>query len=501
MTIKWIYLLIASCICHPEFVSGSSNLSSFYCIPSCDLFIKFGIHHLTKGLIMAAPKFLNLSPGRILVLSFLFVISAGAFLLSLPISRVVSIPLLDLLFTSASATCVTGLKIVPMSYFSFFGQCIILALIQIGGLGLMTLSIFLVSLVLNLSLMTKLVAGRLLDFEFSGKIKTFLKLIIGFTFGAEVIGASLLYLSFKNIFPESKAIFYSIFHSVSAFCNSGVTLFEPGVSKIATNTAPLLTMSALIFLGGIGFVVWYEIGKNTINSIKNWWNDEHKKITTTLHTKIVLFSSMILITLGSILFFILERTNSLKGFSLWHQIINSFFLSIATRTAGFDTISVAKMGLPILLIMIILMFIGGSPSSTAGGAKVTTFTLFLATIVAIVKNKESVELFGRSIPSDQIFKTTVIVALSLGWVGLTTFVLLLTEPKFTFIQILFESVATFSTAGFSTGITPYLSDISKGILIISMLLGRLGALTLVLALRKKEEKQLYKFPEERVLLG
>ena len=450
---------------------------------------------------MAGPKFLNLSPGRILLLSFLFVITAGAFLLSLPISRLVDIPLIDILFTSTSATCVTGLKIVPMSYFTFFGQTVILCLIQIGGLGLMTLSLFLVSLILNLSLITKLVAGRILDFEFSGKIKTFLKLIIGFTFVAEAIGAGLLYLDFRNIYPTGKAIFYSIFHSVSSFCNAGATLFEPGISEIAQNSFPLFTMAVLIFLGGIGFVVWFEVGNNLITVIKNWWKEEPKKITTSLHTKVVLISTAILISSGTILFFLLERTNTLNGFSWWHQVANSFFLSVSTRTAGFDTINFSQLGLPILLIFIILMFIGASSSSTGGGVKVTTFTLFVATIIAIVRNKETVELYGRSIPAEQIFKTTVIIALSLGWVGLTTFILLIIEPQFSFIQILFESVSAFSTTGFSTGITPFLSKFGKSILMFSMLLGRVGALTLVLALRKKEEKQLYKFPEERVLLG
>ncbi|MBD3273158.1 hypothetical protein GF385_02290 [Candidatus Dependentiae bacterium] len=450
---------------------------------------------------MAGPKFLKLSPGRILVLSFLFVITAGAFLLSLPMSRVIDIPLIDILFTSTSATCVTGLKIVPMSYFSFFGQCVILCLIQIGGLGLMTLSLFLVSLVLNLSLITKLVAGRILDFEFSGKIKTFLKLIIGFTFITEAIGAAFLYLHFKDIFPTGKAIFYSVFHSISAFCNAGATLFEPGLTELSHNGFPLFTMSILIFLGGIGFVVWYEIGKNVIISIKNWWKEEPKKITTSLHTKIVLITSTMLVVFGSIIFFVLERTNTLKNFSIWNQISNSIFLSISARTAGFESLNFSQLTLPILLLFIVLMFIGASSSSTGGGVKVTTFTLFIASIAAFVKNKETVELYGRSIPAEQIFKTTVIIALSLGWVGITTFILLITEPQFSFIQILFESVSAFSTAGYSTGITPFISNWGKFVLMFSMLLGRVGALTLVLALRKKEEKQLYKYPEERVLLG
>lgn len=450
---------------------------------------------------MAALNFLKISPGRLLLLSFMLVIVIGAFLLSLPIARVVDMPLIDIIFTAASSTCVTGLKTVPMSYFSFFGQCVILTLIQIGGLGLMTLSLFLISLVLNLSLITKLIAGQILDFEFSGKIITFLKLIIGFTFFAESVGAVILYFPFRNIFSTDKAFFYAVFHSVSSFCNAGTTLFEPGISKLVLDSFPLFTMATLVFLGGIGFIVWYEISNNLIKSIKSWWTAEPKKITTSLHTKIVLTTSAILVFIGTFMFFILEKTNTLKGFTLWHQIVNSFFISVTSRTAGFDTINIGYLALPTLLILIVLMFIGASPSSTAGGIKVTTFTLFIATIIATIKGKDSVEIYGRTIPAEQIFKATVIVALSLSWVIITSFILLITDSDFTFIQIVFEAVSAFSTTGFSTGITPYLSIIGKSILISSMLLGRLGALTLVLALRKKEEKQLYKFPEERVMLG
>lgn len=450
---------------------------------------------------MAALKILKISPGRILLLSFLFIITAGAFLLSLPISRVVDIPLIDIFFTATSSTCVTGLKMVPMSYFSFFGQCVILALVQIGGLGLMTLSLFLVSLVLNLSLVTKFVAGKILDFEFSGKIKTFLKLIIGFTFMVEAIGAFVLYIPFSKILPETDALFYAIFHSVSAFCNAGLSLFEPGIIYLNKSSFPLFIMAILVFLGGLGFIVWYEFGKNIVIFIKNWWNEDPKKITISLHTRIVLVSSAILIFLGTVMFFILERTNCLRGLGIWDQIFNSFFISVVSRTAGFEIVEMSKLGMPILLILLILMFIGASPSSTGGGVKVTTFAIFITTVIATIKNKDTVEIFGRSIAAEQIFKTTVIIALSLGWIAITTFILLLTDPEFGFMDVLFESVAAFSTTGFSTGITPYISIPGKIVLVLSMIMGRAGALTLVLALRKKQVHALYKYPEERVLLG
>lgn len=450
---------------------------------------------------MSALRILDISPARILIFSFLFVILAGTFLLYLPISRVVDMHLIDLFFTATTSTCVTGLFTVPMSYFSFFGQCVILVLIQIGGLGLMTLSIFLVSLVLNLSLTTKFLAGQILDFAFSGKLKTFLKTIIGFTIFTEGVGALILYKSFIKILPRDKAIFYSIFHSVSAFCNSGASLFEPGISNLAKDSLSLLTMAVLIFLGGIGFIVWYEAVSNLVNYIKNWWNEEPKKLTMSLHTKIVLITSSTLIFLGALLFFVLERTNTLSGLSTWHQIVNSIFISVTARTAGFENVDMSSLGLPILLILIILMFIGASSSSTGGGVKVTTFTVFVATIAATIRNKNNVEIFGRTISPEQIFKTTAIIALSLSFVLATTFILLITDPEFSFMQILFETVSAFATVGLSTGITPYFSIFGKIVLMLAMFLGRVGALTLVLALRKNQEPQLYKYPEERVLLG
>lgn len=450
---------------------------------------------------MAGPKLSEISPGRILLASFLFVISLGTFFLSLPISRVVQIPFIDILFTSVSSTCVTGLQVVPMTYFSFFGKCVILTLIQIGGLGLMTLSFFLISLILNLRLITKLIAGQILEFESSDKIKTFLAIIIGTTFFAELIGAITLYIPFSKLFGFKKAVFYSIFHSISAFCNSGITLFENSITPQRLEPITLMTISTLILLGGIGFIVWYELANKFKKFLQSRKNKEYKKNTLSLHTKMVLTANAGLLIAGSVLFLILENENTLKNLGWIDKFINSIFMSVVTRTAGFSSINIAQLTLPTLLIIIVLMFIGASPSSTGGGIKVTTFTLFIASIATIVKGKSSIELYGRRIPDDQIYKTTVIVALGLIWIGLTTFILLITEKDFTFIQIVFESVSAFATAGLSTGITPFLTSTGKSIMMISMLVGRIGSLTLVLALRRKTEPQRYSYPEERVIIG
>lgn len=458
---------------------------------------------------MASKKFFNISPGRILLASFVFVIVAGTLLLCLPQARVVEIPFIDILFTATSATCVTGLHVLPMSYFTLFGQCVILALIQIGGLGLMTLSFFLISLIMNLKLITKLVAGQLLEFEFFTKIKTFLTLIIGMTFLSELLGTLILYFPMREFFEPKMAIFHAAFNSISAFCNSGTSLVSNNLISYSERPFILLPLAALIFMGGIGFIVWYEIGNHAYTTFRKKTKKEERenaeegvRTTLSLHTKIVLTTSIILIALGTISFFFLEQHNTIKGFSLINKISNAIFMSTTTRTAGFNSINMSQLSLPTLFIIIILMFIGASPNSTGSGIKTTTFTLFLATILCIVfKNKNDVELYGRKLPTDQIYRATIIVALGLSWVGIITFILLLTDKNFTFIQIVFEAVSSFSTSGLSTGITPHLSPLGKITVMISMLVGRIGSLTLVLALTSHKKTQLYSYPEERVIIG
>jgi len=451
---------------------------------------------------MANKKIANISPGRILLTSFLFVIGIGALLLRLPQARTVDIPFIDLLFTAVSATCVTGLHVIPMSYFTLFGQCVVLALIQIGGLGLMTLSFFLISLIMNLKLITKLVAGQLLEFELFSKIKTFLALIIGMTFISELIGTIILYIPFRQFFDTKDAIFNAAFHSISAFCNSGTCLLSSNLSPYAQKPIILIPLALLIFIGGLGFIVWYEIANHFLLKVKKTDENTLKKISLSLHTKVVLTTSILLIIIGAAFFFFLEQNNTIHNLGIIDKIVNAFFMSTTTRTAGFNTVNLAQASLPTLFIFIILMFIGASPNSTGSGIKTTTFTIFLATIVSIViKNKNSVEIYGRRIPIDQIYRTTIIIALGLSWIVFTTLILLLTDKNFSFMQILFESVSSFSTSGLSTGITPYLSKMGKFLIMISMLIGRIGSLTLILALTSQKTTQLYSYPEERVIIG
>ena len=449
---------------------------------------------------MPPTKITNFSPGRILLASFIFVISVGAFLLSLPQARLVNISILDIFFTSASATCVTGLIVVPISYFSFFGKCIILSLIQIGGLGLITLSFFFISLFLNLGMATKLMAGQILDFHFWGKIKGFLILIIGITFSIELIGTICLYFPFRETLPADKAIFYAVFHSISAFCNAGICLYDNNMINFINYPFTLMTLSVLVFAGGIGFIVWYEIA-SYIRTLIRPLNKEKKIYAFSLHTKLVLSVSTALIIFGTIFIWCIEKYNIFQKTNLITSITNSIFMSSTIRCAGFFTFKIGEASLATILIFLILMFIGASPNSAGSGIKTTTFILFIATVISIAKGRDVIEISGRTIPIDQIYKGITIIALASTWIIGTTFMLLLTDQKFSFIQILFETISAFSTTGLSTGITPYMSFYGKILLIITMIVGRIGSLTLILALQKHKTTHLYRYPEERILIG
>lgn len=441
---------------------------------------------------MKVPPLFHFTPGRVLLFSFLFAITLGTILLALPQSRLVSIPLVDLFFTATSATCVTGLLVTPLSYFTPFGHVVLLCLIQLGGLGLMTLSFFFLSLFLNLGMTTQAMAGEILEFRWWSKIKTFLFLIVSITLITELIGAACLYFPFRKTFPPMQAAFHALFHSVSAFCNAGITLFPHGKLPIATNPLSLGVLALLVFFGGIGFIVWFELASKF--SVK-------KRFHLSLHSKIVLSTSFLLIIGGAVLTWLLEHNHSIKQLNLANGLIISVFNSISIRCAGFQIFNLEQATLATLLLFMFLMYIGASPGSTGSGIKTTTFAIFCATIAAIVKNRKDVELFGRKIPQTQVYKAISIIGLSFAWIFVLTFILLITEPQFSFIQIFFESVSAISTTGLSTGITKYLSTIGKLLLSVTMIVGRIGSLTLVLALRKKQNKLPYKYPEESVAIG
>lgn len=441
------------------------------------------------------------APGRLLLVSFLFTILIGTALLSLPLARKTAIPLFDLFFTATSATCITGLFTVPISSFTFFGQCILLALIQIGGLGLMTLSFFIASLFLNLGMTSRIMAGQLLEFELWSKIKNFILTIVVITIISEAIGTVLLFFQFKKNFGTEDALFYAFFHSVSAFCNAGISTFDTNLIDYQKSIPMLVIISILMTIGGLGFIVWYELGSvirswfKRIRGVKSFYR-------LSLHSHIVLYASLSLTILGTVLFYLLEKHNVLQVLTPFQQWSNSLFMSLSARSVGFNTIPISHIKPATLFLWIPYMIIGASPGSTGSGIKTTTFIVFVATLISLMRGRRSVEMWNRTIPSNQVLKVMAIVTLAIAWIFICTFLLLITEKNIDFMSLLFETVSAFGTCGLSTGITPNLSMLGKIIIICSMIIGRIGTLTLALSLRKKPEEQyLYTYPEERIMIG
>ena len=450
---------------------------------------------------MSKRKLAHFSPARVILYSFFFLILLGTALLALPISRTKPIPLIDLLFTSTSATCITGLFTIPLSDFTRFGQSIILGLIQIGALGLVTMSLFVLSLFVNLGLATRLMAGQLLELEPWQNIKRVLIFIFLGTIVTEIIGALCIFTVFKTHYPINDAYYYSIFHSISSFCNAGISFLhhisEQNLELYNTSYIFLITTGALMFFGGLGFITWREI----IRYFRTFFSPKRHRFS--LHSKIILYGSGVLLVTTAILFWILEHDNVLAPLNTPQTIVNALFHVIAFKSCGFITSSLLNLNIATLLFIMIIGLIGSSPGSTGSGIKITNIAIFLSTIKAAISGRSSVEITGRSIPKDQVYKAIAIVSLSIGWIILITFCLLITEHGWRFIDLLFEVTAAYTNVGFSIGGTDRLTIIGKLFIIATMFIGRIGTLTMILGLkmRKRKETAGFTYPEERVMLG
>lgn len=440
------------------------------------------------------PKKIEFSPGRTILISVLAAIFFGTLLLLLPGSRKESIPIIDLIFTATSLTTVTGLQTVPLTSFSPFGQCLILLMMQIGGLGLITLTIFILSIFVQLGLTTQMLAGQILELESWKNIKNLLFFIFKFTIFFEGLGAVITFFTIHHDYSFIHAIFLSIFHAISSFCDAGFTLFPDGMIGYNNNPVMLITTSILMLFGGLGFITWHEL----LSYFSNMMQKKRRHLS--LYSKIVLSTSATLITSTGILYWILERHNTFAHMTPSIAFLNTVFNAIASRSTGFVTVHATELQVATLFIVMIIAFIGSSPGSTGSGIKTTTFAVFLTTVKSAVMGQNSVQIKGRRIPKDQVYKAMAIISLSIGWILVTTFCLLITESRWEFFDIFFEVVSAFATLGISTGITPFLSLTGKIFIIITMIIGRIGSLTVMLALRRKPETQEYQYPEERVML-
>jgi trk system potassium uptake protein TrkH len=430
------------------------------------------------------------NPWRFIVLSFLFIILVGTFLLMLPFSSRSGrfTDPLTALFTATSATCVTGLVVVDTgTYWSLFGQIVILLLIQLGGISYMTLLSF-VALLLRrqVFLHERILLHETLNTWSIRGVMRLARLVLFTVILFEGIGAISLFLVFVRSYPVITSIKFGVFHSISAFCNAGFDLLGGFRSFTGYVDNPLLvfTVTFLIIFGGIGFIVIYDLKSNHFT-----W----RKLT--LHSKLAILTTIILIASGMLVISILEwkNPNTLGNLSIRGKLLGVYFQSVTPRTAGFNTVSIGGMHPETLLFIILLMFIGASPGGTGGGIKTVTFAVLLFAVRATLMGYENVEVFGRKLYWDSVRRAWALFFMSLGLIFVSWFILLLTE-NFPPLNLLFEITSAFGTVGLSTGITPGLSPLGKIVIILDMYLGRVGlvvfGLSLLYPLRRKAHIEL-----------
>jgi potassium uptake TrkH family protein len=450
-----------------------------------------------------SKKLINrrIQPAMLLMMSFITLITIGALLLMMPKSTFGGhISFVDALFTSASAVTVTGLTVVDTEgFFTYNGKLIILGLIQTGGLGIMTLTTFFAfSSGKSYNLKEYVAVQEMFGEENISGLKRLVYQIVGLTFLIEFIGALLIFYSADLSFISSTKgkVFFSVFHSVSAFCNAGFSLLSQNLAHkdLFVNFPFLLIIMCLIIAGGLGFPVLRDIRKVFVNNVLNRNNIQFK-----LHSRLVLITSAALILTGAIFYFVLENNSSMNDQNTFQQLLTSVFQSVTTRTAGFNTVDFTKISLPVIFIIIVLMWIGGSPASTGGGIKTTAFSISLLNLFAIAKGKDRVEIFKKRISSSDISRSFSTIILSMIYISIATFLLLLSENT-SFEKILFEVISASSTVGLSLGITPELTSFGKLIVTATMFIGRIGFLTFTLALFKRMNVHLYDYVEEKIII-
>lgn len=438
--------------------------------------------------------------GRFLVYSFLSLIAAGTLLLMLPGATQdgQGLIFIDALFTATSAVCVTGLIVVDTAtHFTLFGELVIMTLFQLGGIGIITFATFLFIFIsggLGVGQMNTL--KDMVAEKNTSLVTATLKKVVGFTFLVESVAVVAYYISWNMEFPsQGQRFLFSVFHAISAFCNAGFSLFTNSLADPhnATNWGINITTILLIVLGGFGFTVILEIIQR--KSKKKLWRRR-----LSVHARVVVVTTLVLIAVGTVIILLLEWNNTLEGYSTPDKILLSLFQSVTTRTAGFNTVDTGAMGIPVILGMLILMLIGGSPASTAGGIKTTTFAVLIRSMTMTLHGKKRMEMFKRTIPNMIIFRAMTVILLAVSWISISTIVLTIIEDH-VFIDILFEEVSAFATVGLSRGITGDLTSWGKAIIIMSMFVGRVGILTFMAAFARRADNRKYRYPVESIMVS
>ena len=459
---------------------------------------------MAKTDVLSLPN-LSLKPSVVLIVSFAVLAMTGVLLLMLPAMTVgdETMPFLDALFTAMSATCVAGLSVVDISsYFTFKGHIVILLLIQLGGIGIVIFAAFFAAfLSKGLGIRQQLMVKNFLNSETLSSTKALLKQVIVITLIIEATGFVCMFCSWGDaiVFQSlGEKVFYSLFHTISAFCNAGFSLFPAGFyTPVVKSLYGLHMVIAIVsILGGIGFPTIEDVfsPRAMLERRRSPWK------RWKLDTKIAIYTSLVLLVFGTVMLFLLERNNTLHDLGFVEATITSFFQASNARSAGYNTVNMQELRVPSLYILIFLMFIGASSGSIGGGIKTSTFCLIIASIIATLGGRSKIEVEHRFIPKELLFKTLSIFVSAVAFNLLGLFLLTITEPAIDFIDLAFEQVSAFGVVGLSTGITKSLTPASRIIIITAMFIGRVGPLTLAYAL-SKYTTHAYRYPKAYVMIG
>ena len=455
-----------------------------------------------------------LNPAQLFIISFLAIIVIGVILLMLPNATHSEITLIDALFTSTSAVCVTGLIVVDTgSFFTQFGQIIILMLIQAGGIGIMTFTSYFSYFFKGVSTYeNQIILSQVTNTEKIAEVFAIMRKIILITFLIEGLGALFIFQSIDSkVIPAlNQRLFFSIFHSISGFCNAGFSTLQNSLYEgpYQFNYPMHLIIASLIILGGLGFPIVLNllrfIKAKIVFFVLGFYNKKRQQYIPrliNLNTRIVLITTLVLIVGGTLLFYLFEYNNTLSGHSFGGKVATAFFGAVTTRTAGFNTVDTGLLSIPTILIFIFLMWVGASPSSTGGGIKTSSLAIAVLNISNVVRGKSRLEVYNREISSTTVNKAFALIVLSIFVISIAIFSISFFDPDNSLLDISFECVSAYSTVGLSRGITAGLSFTSKLVLIFTMFLGRVGTLTLLIAVIKRGRSETYRYPSENILIN
>lgn len=508
----WAYLLFLAFFLLPQKINAEASTNHF-------LVMKVALY---SGIVLAffielsyLLQFLyrgSVSPAVLFVSSFLFFIMLGAFMLKLPNATTRSLSAVDAFFTATSAVCVTGLVVVDTATaFTTFGKVIILLLIQVGGLGIMTFAgLFAYAVTGVSSLKTRLTFRDLMSGKKIGNIMVFVYRVVGVTILFEALGAIAIYLSVAgDDFPRPlDKFFFSVFHSISAFCNAGFSTLTNGLYEpfIRFNYTLQLFIAMLVILGGMGFPIVFNLAGYFRVKLLNFFyrvTGNSKRLyfprLLNLNSRLALVVSALLLLTGFVAYYFFEQNNTLVDHpDFGGKLVTSFFGAVTPRTAGFNTVNIENISLPTLMIYLLLMWIGASPGSTGGGIKTSTFGVAVLNTVSILRGKDRSDAFRSEISHQSIRRAFALIFLSLLFIGFSVFLLSLNDSDKGLVKIAFESFSAFSTVGLSLGLTAQLSTFSKVVLMVTMFVGRVGTVTLMVAFIRQAKQLYYRYPEEEI---